>query len=168
MLWKHISNFTFKKFEKGSWRDGLAVQNACCSCRGPGFHSQHLHDSYHPSVTPNQRTQHPLLAHVATTWHTAQTYMHKSLILFVYLFIFYIRKCFACLHTLCMPALCREARRGAWMPWNWSSRWLWATMWVLGIEPESPGRAIMLETTEPSFQHPWISLKVQTNPATLL
>lgn len=30
-----------------------------------------------------------------------------------------------------------EAEREHWIPWKWSSRWLWAVLWVLGIEPRS-------------------------------
>jgi hypothetical protein len=26
-------------------------------------------------------------------------------------------------------------------PWNWSYRWLWGAMWLLGIEPRFSGRA---------------------------
>ena len=31
---------------------------------------------------------------------------------------------------------------GCQIPWNWNYRQLWAAMWVLGIEPESFGRAV--------------------------
>jgi hypothetical protein len=34
-----------------------------------------------------------------------------------------------------------EGRRGPWIPWNMSYRWFVATMWVLGIQPGSSGRA---------------------------
>ena len=34
-----------------------------------------------------------------------------------------------------------EVRRGHQIPWNWNYRWLWATMWVLGIKPGGSGRA---------------------------
>lgn len=34
-----------------------------------------------------------------------------------------------------------KVRIGHWIPWNWSYSWLWTTMWVLGIEPGSSGRA---------------------------
>lgn len=33
-----------------------------------------------------------------------------------------------------------KVRAGCQIPWNWSDRWLWATMWVLGIEPGSSTR----------------------------
>lgn len=35
----------------GSWRDGSVLKNAVCSCRGPGFNSQHADGSSQPSVT---------------------------------------------------------------------------------------------------------------------
>lgn len=39
------------------------------------------------------------------------------------------------------PEACREVRRGRWIPWNWSDRWLWVAMWVLGTEDRSSARA---------------------------
>ena len=34
-----------------------------------------------------------------------------------------------------------EARRGCWIPWKWSYKWLCAVTWVLRTEPGSSGRA---------------------------
>lgn len=34
-----------------------------------------------------------------------------------------------------------EVRRRCWSPKNWSNRWLWATMWILGTKLRSFGRA---------------------------
>ena len=39
---------------------------------------------------------------------------------------------------VCAPHVCSvpmEVRGGHQIPWNWSYRWFWAAMWVLGIEP---------------------------------
>lgn len=35
-----------------------------------------------------------------------------------------------------------EARRRYQIPWNWSHRWFWANMWVLGIGTGSSRRAV--------------------------
>ena len=37
---------------------------------------------------------------------------------------------------VCTPlcAVLEEVRKGHWVPWNWSCRKLWASMWVLGPE----------------------------------
>lgn len=46
---------------------------------------------------------------------------------------------------VCVPCVClmlAEARRGNWIPWYWSYRWLWATMCVLGIKPGLSGREV--------------------------
>lgn len=45
-----------------------------------------------------------------------------------------------------------EARRGCWMPWNWTCRLLWATMWLLGSEPQTSARTSVLNHTESDFQ----------------
>lgn len=41
-----------------------------------------------------------------------------------------------CVHRMCVGPT--EAIRWSRMPWGY--RWLWSTMWVLGIEPMSSGR----------------------------
>lgn len=46
----------------------------------------------------------------------------------------------------------REARREQWTPWNCIYRWLWATMWVLGIKQYLPEELHELLSTEPSLQ----------------
>lgn len=41
-------------------------------------------------------------------------------------------------YVCCTPCACRvllEVRTGSQIPWNWSYRQLWATMWVLELEP---------------------------------
>jgi hypothetical protein len=42
-----------QKCQKGEgWRDGSAVKNTCCSCKGLGFSSQLPEDGSQPLVTP--------------------------------------------------------------------------------------------------------------------
>lgn len=40
---------------------------------------------------------------------------------------------------ICTPCMSRAHRgqRGCWIPWNRSYRWLWDTIWMLRIEPQS-------------------------------
>lgn len=73
---------------------------------------------------------------------------------FLFLFSFLKFTCFDFMHTRVLPvcimpvhckcAVAMEARRGHWIPWNWSYWWLLAAMWVLGIEPWSSGRRVSL------------------------
>lgn len=65
----------------------------------------------------------------------------KKCILLNYLFIVYM--CFVCMYV-CAPSMCvvhKEARRGHGIPWDWSCRCLWATLWILGIKPGCSGKA---------------------------
>lgn len=64
------------------------------------------------------------------------------------------------MHYICAVPI--ESRRGHQIPWEWSYRWLLATMWMLRTEPMSPGKAVstVLLSTEPSLYPPtthWIS-----------
>jgi hypothetical protein len=61
---------------------------------------------------------------------------------FKLLFLFYLSTCFACMNacTLCAYLGPMEARRGHQMPWNWSYKWLWASMWVMQTKPGSSPR----------------------------
>lgn len=60
--------------------------------------------------------------------------------------------CIMC--TLCVCLVHMETRRGHWVIWNWSSRCLWAAVWVLGIRS---GRKTSALTTEkflvPIYMH---------------
>ena len=47
----------------------------------------------------------------------------------------------ACVSVYHVHIVSIEARRGHLILWSWSSRLLWAAMWVLGIKPQSSGRA---------------------------
>jgi hypothetical protein len=55
------------------------------------------------------------------------------LLLYVYIYFTYMYVCALC---ACLVPL--KARKGHWISWNWSYRWLRAAMWVLGIELWSP------------------------------
>lgn len=58
-----------------------------------------------------------------------------------------------CLHVcLCTPVCLvpGEAGRRHWIPWNWSYKWLFAMMWVLGTKSRFSGRTA---NAEPS-SHP--------------
>lgn len=41
-----------------------------------------------------------------------------------------------------VQAVLVEVRWGCWSPWNWNCGWLFTAMWVLGLKPETSGRAI--------------------------
>lgn len=60
----------------------------------------------------------------------------SEVILEINLLLFYTYDCFDCMHVcpwhVCL--LSRKASRGQEQPWNWSTRWWWATTWML--EPE--------------------------------
>lgn len=45
-----------------------------------------------------------------------------------------------CAYTLCMCLVPKETRRGNFISWSWSYRWLYDATWVLGIELWSSGR----------------------------
>jgi hypothetical protein len=47
--------------------------------------------------------------------------------------------------------IAHRARRHQ-VPWNWTYRWLWTSMWVLGSEPPSSAKAASALTSEPSLQ----------------
>lgn len=58
------------------------------------------------------------------------------------LFIFILSECFAHMYA-CVPYAYRAklARRGCRIPFHWSYRSLWVTMWLLTTEPTSTARA---------------------------
>lgn len=57
-----------------------------------------------------------------------------------------------------MFLMSQETGRDRWVPWDWTYKWLGATMWVLRIKPRSCGRAYVLLTTELS---PHVSLPLK-------
>lgn len=56
-----------------------------------------------------------------------------------------------CAHlcTSCMPA---DHGTRYQVPWHWSYRWPWATIWVLVKKPRSPARGTMFLISQPSLQ----------------
>lgn len=63
--------------------------------------------------------------------------------------------------TMCVPA---EVSREHWIPSNWSSGWLWETMWVLGTRRRSSAGAAsaltcrVISPVPPFFSFWWVSL----------
>lgn len=53
--------------------------------------------------------------------------------------IFYLHACL-CLHAW----ICLWRPEGDQIPWDWNLRWLWAIIWVLGLEPRSSGAELAL------------------------
>lgn len=51
-----------------------------------------------------------------------------------------------------VPQVVTEARRGCWIAWNWSYRWLLTIMWVLEFNPSLPEEKLVLSTSEPPPQ----------------
>lgn len=53
--------------------------------------------------------------------------------------VFYLLAC------LCLCAwICLRRPEGDQIPWDWNLRWLWAIIWVLGIQPRSLGTELGL------------------------
>lgn len=79
-------------------------------------------------------------------------------LIFLELFYFYRYEHFFCIypckpHTFPVPLEVRESVE------NWSYRWLWTIMWMLGIELRSSNKQQVLLTAEPSlllWLHNWI------------
>jgi hypothetical protein len=51
--------------------------------------------------------------------------------------------------ALCVCLVPTEVRRQHQIPWNWSHRWWWPIMYVLGTEPGSSAKVASVLTTEP-------------------
>ena len=48
---------------------------------------------------------------------------------------------YVCMYSVCVYLVPAEIRKRHQMLGNWSYRWLWATMWVLGVTPRPSARA---------------------------
>lgn len=82
------------------------------------------------------------MAKDAAYWPVSHGLLPFSLLNEKFNFI-YVYNCFACVHV-CVPHGClvlMESRRGHPIPWHWSYRQIWATMWILGLKPGSSRRA---------------------------
>lgn len=75
-------------------------------------------------------------------------FFHVFLFHLFLLLLFSFKKCYLFLYVF---FLCREGRRKPHISWNWNSFWLWATTWVLGIEPKSLSEQQVFLTTGLSF-----------------
>ena len=65
------------------------------------------------------------------------------------LLIFFILYVWVSVHLICAGLV--KARRRGWIPQNWSCKCLWATTWMLGIEPEySVEQQVLLTTSHHS------------------
>ena len=73
----------------------------------------------------------------------------------IFIFILHVRVLGlrVCLCTTCMLGIWRSQQRVSDL-WDWSSRRLWAAMWVLGIELCPLEEHPVFSTTEPFFQLP--------------
>jgi hypothetical protein len=110
-----------RSWERG-WRDGLAVKSTDCSSRGPEFSSEHRNDSLQ-------------LSEIQCKTSIYVNYIKNPL---KKIYLFYMS-------TLSLPSdTPEEGIRSHY-------RWLWATMWLLGTEFRTSGRAVFL-TTEPCLQ----------------
>lgn len=56
---------------------------------------------------------------------------------------------FSCMHVHSVHAYCLQRLKESKIPWYWSDRWLWATLWVLGIYPGSSAIADASVPTSP-------------------
>lgn len=67
------------------------------------------------------------------------------LIFILWVWLFCLHVCLCCMFVQC-------SRRGHWIPWNWSHRTWWSTMWVLGTDIRSFPRARAPSAAEPALQ----------------
>lgn len=59
---------------------------------------------------------------------------------------------FICIvHNARVSSTC-GCQKGYWITCNWSYRWMWATTWMLGVEPRSSAKAWTVLLTEPTLQ----------------
>lgn len=64
--------------------------------------------------------------------------------------LFYVYDCFCLFVCTCTSALrVFKARRRHWIHWNWSHRWLWAILVLLGTKPGYLARSV-------SALHHWV------------
>lgn len=93
-----------------------------------------LHLSVAPLCTTGCLEQ--MMLH-STSFNAGVTDIVLPLLLHLLLYV-YVYECMgllsACMPTLCVWLVSREAWRGHQIPWDWSYRQLWAIVWMLGIE----------------------------------
>jgi hypothetical protein len=68
------------------------------------------------------------------------TRLHFTNFMYLFVGLLYVYECFSymCVPTQCA---CHALKRQKIIPWDWNYRWLWVTMWLLGTELRSSGRA---------------------------
>ena len=115
---------TFGAGEIAEWVGILAVLSGTLHIL-PSTHIRQLTTTYNSSSRGSSTLIGPLPGiHVCTCAHT---YTHTQINNW---FLFYVHWCFTCMHAW-----------GCRILWTLIYRQLWASMWVLGIEPRSLGRA---------------------------
>ena len=69
------------------------------------------------------------------------------------LIFFYVDGCSVsmCISAVCMPSA-GEGQKQRWISWNWSYRWLWATMCVLVTKSGPLKEQLVLSVAVPSLQ----------------
>lgn len=80
--------------------------------------------------------------------------MLQFLLLFIFMCFFYVYECFSvilCMSVNHMYAAPTETRRGYQILRNWSYRWLWDPIWVLGSNAGPVQEQQVLLITEPSL-----------------
>ena len=66
--------------------------------------------------------------------HFARLDLIFTLCIFIFIYLFLCMFSLqVCMCTVCM--MLTKGIRGHWLPWHWSLRQLWVTMWSLGTEP---------------------------------
>lgn len=94
-------------------------------------------------------------------------------VLKVYLFLFYMYECFACMHV-CAPRMClvpMKFRRGRHVPWNWSYRrdvelWPARRRWELKHQAVSPAPGLLFylfSSAFPNSQHWGLEIKIKVS-----
>lgn len=64
--------------------------------------------------------------------------------------IFMCMRVFVCVFVYYMHPVPTEAGRGLWISWNWSYSWLWASVWMLRIDPRSSVHAFNCGAISPA------------------
>lgn len=115
---------------------------------GPGTTTLNFHQHHFPKTERN--------SHLIRTETNVGGWKGSCTPPFTYNFIIplkriYFISCvwgFASIYACALCVQCPETRKGHRIPWNWSHRWLWATILVLGPAP-------MFSTRAESALHNW-------------
>jgi hypothetical protein len=116
----------------GGWRDSSVIKSTNCSSRGPGFDSQQPHGSSHLSVTPvagNLTPSQRQKCRQNTNALKIKVIKNQVTFFFRFIYLLYVSTLLLSSDT---PEEGVRSRYG----------WLWATMWLLGFELRTFGRAV--------------------------